>query len=375
MLKKMLYIIMFIMCIVDNVSVGAEDKYITAQNVDFLISYNNQTYTIKNNILLFENRTYLSIRETAELLNLYVVWNDLTDTIEISNIGIMNEHEQNADNKILSTFVNAYVVDFDIKINGYNKQLENNIIVVDGTAYLPLRELSEIFDLDILWNENKRQISIFRYDDKHGERLFPFLTSEGLWGFNDEYGAVKVPPKYTYVGKFVNETAYVMAGGHDVGFEKPAGKYGYIDLEGNEFIPCIYDDALNFSEGLAAVGVYDTAIYDDLANNTYLGEYKYFFIDKNGNKVIDGDYYGAGILKSEFHNGLAPVTTFGKDGSIHNVYINKNGEVVADFGQNGISNFSNGYAKVYYHDYNHNERNVKSLSVNKKYLSKYTKEC
>ena len=48
------------------------------------------------------------------------------------------------------------------------------------------------------------------------------------------------------------------------------GKYGYIDKQGTEVIPLKYDYANNFSEGLALVGLAD----------------KYGFIDKQGTEVV-----------------------------------------------------------------------------------------
>jgi hypothetical protein len=52
------------------------------------------------------------------------------------------------------------------------------------------------------------------------------------------------------------------------------GKYGFVDLQGNEVIPLKYDDAFNFSEGRAEVSLNG----------------KYGFIDVNGNEVIPLKY-------------------------------------------------------------------------------------
>ena len=48
------------------------------------------------------------------------------------------------------------------------------------------------------------------------------------------------------------------------------GKWGYIDKTGREVIPCKYDDASSFSEGLAKVKKSG----------------KYGFIDKTGREVV-----------------------------------------------------------------------------------------
>ena len=68
------------------------------------------------------------------------------------------------------------------------------------------------------------------------------------------------------------------------------GKYGYLDTNGEEIIPFIYDSAASFSDGLASVSK----------------DGKRYFIDKSGDIVIDftwkdyeGDLY--------FFNGVLPV--------------------------------------------------------------------
>lgn len=62
------------------------------------------------------------------------------------------------------------------------------------------------------------------------------------------------------------------------------GKWGYVDLEGNELIAFTYADAKSFSNGLAAV-----------SNGEYWG-----FIDINGTLVIDYIFFGADYFNSDF---------------------------------------------------------------------------
>ncbi len=66
------------------------------------------------------------------------------------------------------------------------------------------------------------------------------------------------------------------------------GKWGYINLKGEEVIPCQFSDAFpvgQFSEGLACV-VDDRASEDESLINKRVG-----FINKKGEWVIEGDYY------------------------------------------------------------------------------------
>jgi hypothetical protein len=83
-------------------------------------------------------------------------------------------------------------------------------------------------------------------------------------------------------------------------------KFGYIDKNGREVVPVVYDGASDFSEGLAAVG----------KNN------KWGFIDKDGKIVIPLMYNKV----ESFSHGLAWVNKNGKWG-----FIDKNGKTVLPF--------------------------------------------
>lgn len=61
------------------------------------------------------------------------------------------------------------------------------------------------------------------------------------------------------------------------------GKWGYVDLDGNELIPPTYEEAKSFSNGLAAVS--DGELWG--------------FINKDGTLVIDYTFFGADYFNSE----------------------------------------------------------------------------
>ncbi|HML37407.1 MAG TPA: WG repeat-containing protein [Bacillota bacterium] len=85
------------------------------------------------------------------------------------------------------------------------------------------------------------------------------------------------------------------------------GKYGFLDLSGNEIIPLVYDDAFSFHEGLAAV----------------CKDGKWGFIDKNGGEAIAPVY---DQVDSSFSNGMASASLNGKWG-----LIDKAGNTVVPF--------------------------------------------
>lgn len=106
-------------------------------------------------------------------------------------------------------------------------------------------------------------------------------------------------------------------------YENSKGKWGYMDRSGKSVIPCIYQDARRFSEGLAAV-----------QKDGHWG-----YINKNGETVIPFQY----MNPYPFHEGLAFVFFNGK----YSV-IDKNGNVVFCLPQTneGFLPYSEGWAIV-----------------------------
>ena len=100
------------------------------------------------------------------------------------------------------------------------------------------------------------------------------------------------------------------------------GRFGYIDKSGREVIPCKYDDACSFLEGLALVKVGD----------------KWGFIDKTGREVIPCKYDDAW---PHFHEGLAVVKVGGKCG-----YIDRTGREVMPCKYDYAKRFHEGLALV-----------------------------
>ena len=100
------------------------------------------------------------------------------------------------------------------------------------------------------------------------------------------------------------------------------GRYGYINRSGLVVIKPQFEDAYNFSEGLARIGV----------------RHKYGFIDKRGNMVIEPVFDDAG----DFVEGLVRVATDNKYG-----FIDKNGNAAIPMEYELVSEFSEGLAGIY----------------------------
>jgi len=110
---------------------------------------------------------------------------------------------------------------------------------------------------------------------------------------------------YERIEAFVEDMAMVMKD----------GKYGFVNYMYKEVIPPVYISAFDFSEGLAAVELYDSVAIEE-------GTGTWIFIDKNGRQVIPGKYE---FVHEGFKEGLVIVESSGK-----RKVINREGKVVAE---------------------------------------------
>lgn len=167
-------------------------------------------------------------------------------------------------------------------------------------------------DLASVWNDKDRKDYINKQGDiiignnyyfglKFSDGLAAVRNETGKWGFINKYGELIIGYQYDLAYSFSEDLAAV-AIGHEY---DNSIKWGYIDKGGNLIVDFQYDFADGFSEGLARVE----------RNN------KYFFIDKDGNKI--GSEYS---FASDFSEGYAWV----KDGGKYK-FIDKSGNVVFSF--------------------------------------------
>ena len=142
--------------------------------------------------------------------------------------------------------------------------------------------------------EGEREREQFKWEEPEEEKLdiFKFFRN-GKWGYKNQKGAVVIQPTYEEAFQFSEGLACVEMG----------EKLGYIDKEGNVVIDFQYDCANSFSDGLACVTKDDKTGY----------------IDKDGKYVFEPIYEKA----TPFKDGKAMIKQDGKwgvlskDGSIY----------------------------------------------------------
>ena len=137
------------------------------------------------------------------------------------------------------------------------------------------------------------------------------VRRKGKYGYVDKTRRLVIPCLYDYANEFREGLAEV----------KKSGKYGYIDKTGRAVIPCQYDYTDGFREGMAVVGKSD----------------KWGFVDKTGREVIPCQYDST----RDFSEGLALVKKSDKYG-----FIDKTGREVIPCNHDYAASFSEGLAEV-----------------------------
>ena len=131
----------------------------------------------------------------------------------------------------------------------------------------------------------------------------------------DDVDVLKISSKYQFIGN-IKEYSYTRV--------KLNGKYGFIDENGREIIPCNYDWIDD-----------EQSLCDDNCRIVLNG--KYGFIDKNGKEVIPCNYDGASI----FNEGLAAIKLNGKWG-----FIDRDGIEVIPHRYEEVYAFSEGFVAI-----------------------------
>jgi WG containing repeat len=148
-----------------------------------------------------------------------------------------------------------------------------------------------------------QQLTDFQYDT-----IVPFMENllkvqiGHKFGVIDTQGNSVIGVRYHEIHPFVEDMARVVWGRH-------IRRYGFVNRQGEEMIPPIYDYAYDFSEGLALVS-----------------DFRCGFIDKQGNVIIPFIYWGHYI--APFNKGLAVA---GLQYPPKMGIINRNNEIIIPF--------------------------------------------
>ena len=187
-------------------------------------------------------------------------------------------------------------------------------------------------------------------------------SSCGTMLFEDDHGYGYINTKGQVVVKSgVYEKAYDFT--ENLACVRKNTKYGFIDVKGNEVIPCTYDRAYPFSDGIALVynnkkyGYINTKAEFVVAPSYDDGEFfscgvaitrkgnKYYVIDTKGSVIFSIDRNKSEFLEDQFSENLIPVIRE-QNNKLMVGYLNIKGEEVIPFEYQYGLNFEDGTALV-----------------------------
>lgn len=167
------------------------------------------------------------------------------------------------------------------------------------------------------------------YMDKKGNTVIPFkydsasdfsnalatVSKDYKYGAIDRTGKTLLDFKYSHLGEFKEGLASFTPADSE--------RQGFINTKGKEVIAPIWDQAMNFSEGRAAVakGDYENAKWgfvDTLGKVVIEPQYDHAFLDPGGDSPD--------VIGGYFENGTMVVYQDGEDGQITAITIDKNGK-------------------------------------------------
>ena len=186
-----------------------------------------------------------------------------------------------------------------------------------------------------------------------GEYVFEMTPCDGISAdMTEQYGIFNVSYEIgdmDWVFEYRTVDGKVLGGrkwenarsGRTIGLPMPVmdenDKWGYMDAEHGLVIPCAFDDAFAFRDGIARVKTTDAK-----------GRETYSYINAEGRIIITGDWDYAGDFTPEGYAQVfrGSLTKYGSPDVGRYGYIDKTGELVCGYEYDRAQDFSEGYAAV-----------------------------
>lgn len=195
-----------------------------------------------------------------------------------------------------------------------------------------------------IFDEHEEMHRVATANNQYFLQGFPTYAISGVWdrfGFINTVGKEVVPPQYSWANDFSDGLAFVETtdakkyfidknGKIKINLAKydkvysfseglscvmSQGKYGFIDLNGNEVIPLVFDYVIGFYEfRFNSNGIVGVALDD-----------KYGIIDRTGKYVHQPNY---DLLRYNWSNPEDPYITLYKEG--RQIFLNEKGEAIEE---------------------------------------------
>lgn len=227
----------------------------------------------------------------------------------------------------------AFEANYKIEIDGVERNLYHPIVTIDDKAYVALTDFASWTGRTTTWLPEQNKIRVIERNKDVSKLLIPYRdNATKKEGFKDCDGNIVIEPNFYEAFPFSEGYAVVAK------FDKNTLKttYGYINDKGEVVIPCIYDFAGDFDNGIAIVGAKDQNCPNNLLQ---------YYLKKDGNFLFNKGFSQA----HRFSEGYACVVTSGLGSLEHPLkwsFIDMNGEFATDFEFDDEAYFENGYADV-----------------------------
>lgn len=116
-----------------------------ASNDNISLSVNNIDIKLTNNIFMLDDHIMIPVRSFMEFYDYLVSWNEQTNAITLLRAD--TEITLNPGSDVVS-------------INGVEKKLSHNIVVINGVSYAPVSFVKEIENTNIIWEADKNKVSL-----------------------------------------------------------------------------------------------------------------------------------------------------------------------------------------------------------------------
>ncbi len=199
----------------------------------------------------------------------------------------------------------------------------------DNYAFVKTSESTKLISKDSVITELPLEITPYAFSEGIA-RFYKQIDKNIKWGFIDTIGKILIKPAFDNAQDFSEGIAMVSRKDTTEDRTLIYHACGYINKKGEIVIDLKYDDATDFSGGVALVRI----------DKTCLG------IDKKGNEIFSVDNFYPGdsyAPHSKFSDGLARGTFLGKGKG----FINTAGNIVIKTQYRNAFNFRNGLARIY----------------------------
>ena len=175
------------------------------KNINLVINNKNVTSNLKKQIIIEDDNIYLSKQDLSNFFDKYI-------------------YENKENNNIVTTYNNKIAAismnDNKITINGSNKNTYAHAENRDGTIYIPITELEDVYGIEIKYIENSKVLTI---DSTSKEQKKAIITKD-----------VAVKSSTKFIAKTVDRVkkgSYVIVVSEDKGYAKirtENGKVGFV---------------------------------------------------------------------------------------------------------------------------------------------------